>query len=754
MLSGAGVHTFGKASPGKIVIFSNASLFPIKNASSSKLTLANGFTFSGTSGTLAFTITGSGAIEVTELINRGSQNLAVTVNSSGSGAVRLLAANQQNLGTTISAGTVEIGNASALGTGTVTMTGGKLSSSSTTGYVVGNPLVFNGTVTLGDSTNTGAVSTTGTATFNGGTTTVLMDGGAQGLFRGTTTINSATLVVNNYNLFGYHSNASAPSVTISTGGTFTNNTNGLLTTIGPLTMAGGTLTSGAAQNVGFWAGAYILRGGVTATENSTISGFPIAVGSDTSPTGTINVASGKTLTISTQLDNTPNTAFSALQTTNLTKQTGTGTLTLTGANTFTGTVSVSAGTLNTNSATALGSTSGGAISVTSGATLSLGAAPTYTSRSLTIGGTGTASTVGALVIANSNANTNQFQSITLGSPTNYIRATSSGISEINAPFTTNNNSIILGATSGVYFRPFSSNIFSQVFSGTGSVTYGSHSLDTGDVETGGEHDYIGNTTLAFGTTYVPSSREIPGTSGPFGKTGTAGSLLMTGGILFYSNGNYDYSGRFSIAGSQQWRINTGSSSVAFSSSLQGNSLLSLLGGDLSLSGNSSFSSFTGGVNLVGGTLTLDAPVTYVGLTPTFSPIGVSGTITFTGGTLRYTSFNSFDYSARFSTNAGQSFKIDTNSQNVIFASALTSLGGSLVKLSLGTLTLSVANTYNSGTTLSYGTIKCGNVTSLGTGGLVQAGGTTLQVATANGKLTIQGAHTSASTGNRFIRIGA
>jgi hypothetical protein len=37
---------------------------------------------------------------------------------------------------------------------------------------------------------------------------------------------------------------------------------------------------------------------------------------------------------------------------------------------------------------------------------------------------------------------------------------------------------------------------------------------------------------------------------------------------------------------------------------------------------------------------------------------------------------------------------------------------------------------------------------------VQAGGTTLHVATATGKLTIQGAHTSASTGNRFIRIGA
>jgi fibronectin-binding autotransporter adhesin len=72
----------------------------------------------------------------------------------------------------------------------------------------------------------------------------------------------------------------------------------------------------------------------------------------------------------------------------------------------------------------------------------------------------------------------------------------------------------------------------------------------------------------------------------------------------------------------------------------------------------------------------------------------------------------------------------------------------------GVLTLAVANTYTQGTTHSGGTLKCGNVASLGTGGLVQANSTTLHVTATGGKLIIQGAHTNTGTGNRTIRIGA
>jgi len=657
------------------------------------------------------------------------------------------------------------------------MTGGKLSSTSTTGYTLANPLTLNGTMTLGDGTNTGSLTFSGTTTFSGtGTLTTSSsvaftgaiavnasvnatinnaDAGSAGIFRGATTVNG-TLTIANYNLFGYHTNASATSVTINTNGTLTNSTNGFLTTVGPLILAGGTLTSGADQNVGFWTGAYILRGGVTATDNSTISGRAIAIGSDTSPTGTFNVASGKTLTVSAQLDNTPNTAFNALQTSNLTQQTGTGTLTLTGANTYTGAVSITAGTLNANSATALGSASAtNGISVTSGATLSLGVAVTYSSRSLTISGTGSSNAPnnGALIIAN--AGTNTFSNITIGATGTYIRATNSG--SILSPFTPANNSIILGASSGSDFIPFAS--LSNVFSGTGSVTYGGHSGDTGIVRADVRHTYTGNTTLAFGTTYIDSTRELAATGGPLGNKSltAANTLLMTGGTLSYLAGNVDYSGRLSTAGSQQWKIDAAGQTVTFATALVGVSSLSL--SDTSTSGSLTLSSagstFSGGVTITSGTLNLGALELKTGLgVPISGPIGLTGAITFTGGTLQYSSVNQNDYSYRFSTNAGQQWKIDTNGQDVTFSSTLTSIGGSVTKSGFGALTLAVANAYNSGTTVSSGTLKCGNVTSLGTGGLAQASGTTLHVTATGGKLTIQGAHTNTGTGNRTIRIGA
>jgi autotransporter-associated beta strand protein len=58
-------------------------------------------------------------------------------------------------------------------------------------------------------------------------------------------------------------------------------------------------------------------------------------------------------------------------------------------------------------------------------------------------------------------------------------------------------------------------------------------------------------------------------------------------------------------------------------------------------------------------------------------------------------------------------------------------GGSLVKVGVGTLTLSGANTYSGGTLLEAGTLAVGSNAALGTGALTFANGTTLQAA-ANG----------------------
>ena len=69
--------------------------------------------------------------------------------------------------------------------------------------------------------------------------------------------------------------------------------------------------------------------------------------------------------------------------------------------------------------------------------------------------------------------------------------------------------------------------------------------------------------------------------------------------------------------------------------------------------------------------------------------------------------NKADYSAAFSTAANQAVSIDVNGQNVTFATALTSTGGSLTNHDTaggGSLTLTQPETYSGDTTIASGTL--------------------------------------------------
>ena len=100
-------------------------------------------------------------------------------------------------------------------------------------------------------------------------------------------------------------------------------------------------------------------------------------------------------------------------------------------------------------------------------------------------------------------------------------------------------------------------------------------------------------------------------------------------------------------------------------------------------------------------------------------------ISFVGGTLGFSSVNTYDYSPRFDTSAGQAYSFDTAGQNVTFTNALTSSGGTLTKLGSGTLTLTGANTYSGLTTVSAGKLVIQG--SQGTGGITVANSATLGV---------------------------
>jgi len=164
--------------------------------------------------------------------------------------------------------------------------------------------------------------------------------------------------------------------------------------------------------------------------------------------------------------------------------------------------------------------------------------------------------------------------------------------------------------------------------------------------------------------------------------------------------------------------------------------------------------YTGGTELNAGTLSLGSA----------GAIGSSGTISFNGGTLQATAINTTDYSARFSNAGGQQYRIDTNSQNVTLATALTSTGGSLTKLGAGTLTLTAANTYTGGTTISAGTVSVGNGSITGSivGNVANSGTLTFNrsdaltyagVVSGTGAMSKSGAGTLTLTGNNTYTGG-
>ncbi len=80
---------------------------------------------------------------------------------SGSGVLTITNANSYTGGTTLNAGTIQVGNDAALAADALTLNGGTLASDSTTAHTLTNsPVVIGGDVTLGDALNTGKLAFT------------------------------------------------------------------------------------------------------------------------------------------------------------------------------------------------------------------------------------------------------------------------------------------------------------------------------------------------------------------------------------------------------------------------------------------------------------------------------------------------------------------------------------------------------------------------------------------------------------------
>jgi fibronectin-binding autotransporter adhesin len=472
----------------------------ITQNSASAESIANNIDATGKIGnnTETITLTGNGTGIVTLsgniLAGNGNRNYAIT--KSGTSTFVLSGANTYGGATTVSAGILNIRNATALGgtgNGTSVTSGATLQIQG--GISVGaEALTLNG---IGASGQNGAlVNVSGTNSYAGAITL----GSASTIYSNAGTLTLSGAIANG----GFGATFDGP-------GNIT--ANGLISGTGSLVKNGsGTLTLAASNT---FSGGATLNGGTTIVFGGSLGASSAAV---TINAATLDVAAtvsstrnftlgdaASTVMVDPTLTFTSTGVFSG---TGALNKTGSGTLVLSGANTYSGGTTVSAGILNTQNATGLGTTANGT-SVTSGATLQIQGGLTIGAEALTLNGSGASGQNGALV--NVSGTNNYGGLVTLGS--------ASTISSDGGTLNLTNTGTITGSGFALTLTGSGDGSVSSII-GTGSGTLTKSGAGTWTLT--GANTYTGMTTISAGTLQL-------------GNGGTTGSLSTSSTIT--DNGN-------------------------------------------------------------------------------------------------------------------------------------------------------------------------------------------------------------------------
>jgi len=343
---------------------------------------------------------------------------------------------------------------------------------------------------------------------------------------------------------------------------------------------------------------------------------------------------------------------------------GAGTLTLTGANSYTGATTVTSGTLMAGSATPFGSNS--ALTVSSGASLDLGGFSTSIG-SLSGAGTVTNSTAAATLTAGGlDTNTTFTGVLQNGAGVLALTKTGTGSLALSGTNTYTGQTIISGGT--------------LALSGAGTVV--------SDIAIGA------GTSLSFWS----------GTSFTYGGViSGSGAINFSRGMTF--TGNNTFTGKSTICTGCTIAIGTGGTSGTLGGTLSLNSGANLI---FNRADTSTFSGVASGrVNIIkngeGTLIVTGSLVSLNGLTINAGTLQVGD-----GGTAGSVSTTSI-------TNNGA---LVFNRSNALTVADVISGTGSLTQMGSGTLTLSGANTYTGPAIVTAGTLKAGSTTAFGSNSAV------------------------------------
>jgi fibronectin-binding autotransporter adhesin len=534
------------------------------NVGSSTLTHTGASVTRASSGTITTSSTGVFAVNSTSSYTLPAGTLTgttlLTKNNSGS-----LTLNSQSHsgGVTLTAGTIVVAANDALGSGTFTINGGTVNTDATARSItnaisIGGSFTFTGTNSLTQST--GAITFTATPTITASSNTLTLGGVISGGF-GITKAGAGTLTLSNTNTYTGATTINAGTLSVPT-----------------LANGGANSSIGASTN----AAANLILGG----------GTLLYTGPDANTDRNFTLTASTTSTINTTNDLTISGA--STNTTGALTKLGAGTLILTGANSHTGTTTITTGTLQIGNGGTTGSVAG---NIVKNANLIFDRSDDFTYAGVISGTTGSLTKRGAGVLTLSGTNTSLNGGVfieqgtlsiaSLGNNLNYptnaltfgstvtagtllyngVGGTAAGGFTVNAgggvltnSATTNDLTFSGNITNNGPFTLSNTSpratILSGIISGGGSVTV--NNTGTGVTTFSGNNTYTGTTTLTGGILQLGLANRIPDASNFILNGGTLRTGATTG--FAESVGTLDLDANSTIA------LGTGNHTLTFANS--------------------------------------------------------------------------------------------------------------------------------------------------------------------------------------------